>query len=115
MRRRFETDYLRREFERLGAELPHPTEVYLIGGGSMSFRDLKAATKDIDLVVTKPEALNQIRSALKDLAYREVQSPGQEYVSLGAQAILENEDGCRFDIFVQQVVGTLVFSVTEGL
>lgn len=110
MRRRFETDYLRREFERLGAELQHPTEVYLIGGGSMAFRGLKAATKDIDLVVTGPENLNRIRSALKNLAYREVQSPGQEYVSLGARAILENQDGCRFDIFVQQVVGTLVFS-----
>jgi len=113
MRRRFEPDYLRREFERLGAELQQPTEGYLIGGGSMSFRDLKVATKDIDLVVTKPEAMNQIRSALKGLAYREVQSPGQEYFSLGAQAILENDDGCRFDIFVQQVVGTLVFS--EGM
>jgi len=110
MRRRFGTDYLREEFERLGAALEQPTNVYLIGGGSMSFRDLKAATKDIDLVITDRGALSRIQAALGGLDYREVQSPGDEHVSLGAQAVLENEDGCRFDIFVQQVAGTLVFS-----
>lgn len=76
----------------------------------MSFRDLKEVTKDIDHVVTDRDALNPIQVALGSLDYRKVQSPGDEYISLGAQAVLENEDGCRFDIFVQQVAGTLVFS-----
>lgn len=113
MRRRFEADYLREEFERLGSELEELTQVYLIGGGSMAFRDLKAVTKDIDLVVSEPAAMDQIRSGLRNLGYQEVHVPDQEYVSLGAQAILENQDGCRFDIFVEQVVNTLALS--EGM
>lgn len=76
----------------------------------MSFRDLKAATKDIDLVVTDPDALRRIQSALGSLDFRDVQSPGDEYIAMGAQAVFENEDGCRIDVFVQQVAGTLVFS-----
>jgi predicted nucleotidyltransferase len=79
----------------------------------MAFRDLKAATKDIDVVVADGEAFRTLQSALTDLDYAEVKDPNTVYDNLGASAILENEDGCRFDIFNQQVVDKLVFS--EGM
>lgn len=110
MRRRFGTGYLRDEFDRLGAALSEPTEAYLIGGGSMAFRDLKDATKDIDLVVEDRDTLDRIRDALASREYETVRSPGDEYASLGAESILENDDGCRFDLFVRQVGGELIFS-----
>lgn len=42
-----------------------------------------------------------------------VKEPGEEYDDLGAQRILENDDGCRIDIFNQQVIDKLVLS--EGM
>lgn len=110
MRRRFGTTYLREEFERLGAALTAPTDAYLVGGGSMAFRDLKDATKDVDLVIESRASLDRIRSALQSTEYDLVREPTDEYASLGAEAVLENDDGCRFDLFVRQVGGELVFS-----
>nr|WP_267164296.1 hypothetical protein [Halovenus salina] len=40
------------EFQRIAEALTDPLTVYLIGGGAMSLRDLKGATKDIDLLRT---------------------------------------------------------------
>lgn len=113
MRRRFDADYLRDEFDQLGAALSVRTNAYLIGGGSMAFRDLKDATKDVDLVVEGRATLERIRNALANRGYETVQSPGDDYASLGAEAILEN-DGCRFDLFVRQVAGELVLSEAMG-
>lgn len=113
MRRRFGTDYLREEFDRLGAALDGSTDAYQIGGGSMAFRDLEDATKDIDLVVLDREILDRILDALTGIGYDTVRSPSDEYASLGAEAVVENEDGCRFDLFVRQVAGELVF--TDGM
>lgn len=48
MRERFDGEYIRSELVRIGDHLEAPLTVYLIGGGSMAFRDLKEATKDID-------------------------------------------------------------------
>lgn len=110
MRRRFGTDYLRAEFDRLGAELDAETVAYLIGGGSMAFRDLKDATRDIDLVVAERETLDRMRDAVTGIGYEIVRFPSDEYASLGAEAVVENDDGCRFDLFVRQVAGELVFS-----
>ena len=113
MRRRFDSEYIRSELERIGNQLETPLTVYLIGGGSMAFRDLKETTKDIDLVVTHGDALRHLQTVLLKNGYEVVEEPGEEYDDLGAQRILENEDGCRIDVFNQQIVDKLVLS--EGM
>lgn len=113
MRERFDSEYIRSELERIGDQLKAPLTVYLIGGGSMAFRDLKETTKDIDLVVTDGDALQQLQVVLLDCGYEVVEEPGEEYDDLGAQRILENDDGCRIDVFNQQVVDKLILS--EGM
>lgn len=109
----FGTDYIRSEFERIGQQLETPVTVYLIGGGAMAFRDLKNATKDIDLVVESGEALDRLQSTLLELDYAVVHAPAAEYEALGAQRILENDDGCRIDLFNRQVIDKMVLS--EGI
>lgn len=113
MRERFDSEYIRSELERIGDHLETPLTIYLIGGGSMAFRDLKETTKDIDLVVTDGDALRQLQAVLLESGYDVVEEPGEEYDDLGAQRILENDDGCRIDVFNQQVVDKLVLS--EGM
>ncbi len=76
-------------------------------------RDLKGATKDIDLVVTDGDAYGQLWAVLMDLGYSEVKSLDFDYRALGATSCVENADGCRLDIFNQQVANKLV--LTEGM
>jgi len=52
MRPTFGREYIENEFQRGADGLSAPLTVYLIGGGAMALRDLKGATKDIDLVVS---------------------------------------------------------------
>jgi hypothetical protein len=79
----------------------------------MSLRDLKGATKDIDLVVADGDAYGQMWAVLMDIGYAEVQSLDADYRALGATSCVENDDGCRLDIFNQQVANKLV--LTDGM
>jgi hypothetical protein len=110
MRRRFDSKYIESELRRVGRQLEIELTVYLIGGGAMSFRGLKETTKDIDLIVTDGDDLRVLQAVLLDNGYDIVKEPGEEYDDLGAQRILENDDGCRIDIFNQQVIDKLVLS-----
>src|SRR6056297_3348524 len=113
MRARFDSEYIEAELKRIGTQIENPLTVYLIGGGAMAFRDLKNTTKDIDLIVTSGDDLQQLQTVLLANGYEIVKEPGEEYDELGAQRILENDDGCRIDVFNQQVVDKLVLS--EGM
>jgi hypothetical protein len=87
MRPRFGREYIENEFQRIETGLSAPLTVYLIGGGAMSLRDLKAATKDIDLVVPDGDAYGQLWAVLMDLGYAEVQSLDPDYRTLGATSL----------------------------
>ena len=113
MRPRFDRSSIRSELERIGQQLPDPLIVFLIGGGAMAFRDLKTTTNDIDLIVTSGDDLEQLQAVLLELGYETVREPDEGYEALGAQRIVENDDGCRIDVFHQQVIDKLVLS--EGI
>lgn len=110
MREKFGQDYIQEELKRIGKELEEPLQVYLIGGGAMAFQRMKEATKDIDVVVTAGKDLKLLQKVLKRNGYSEVKETEEEYRELGTQVVLENEAGCRFDIFNQQVTDDLIFS-----
>lgn len=110
MRKRFDKSYIRSELEHIGHQLDDPLTVFLLGGGAMAFRNLKTTTKDIDFIVASGDDLGQLQTVLLELGYDFVREPDTDYEALGAQRILENDDGCRIDIFHQQVTDTLVLS-----
>jgi hypothetical protein len=113
MRPTFGREYIEAEFGRIADGLDKPLTVYLIGGGAMSLRDLKAATKDIDLVVPSGDAYGHLWAVLMDLGYAEIDSLDADYRQLGATSCVENTDGCRLDLFNQQVADKLV--LTDGM
>ena len=113
MRQRFDSKYIESELGRVGGHLETDLTVYLIGGGAMAFQDLKETTKDIDLIVADGDNLRVLQAVLLENGYDIVKQPGEEYDDLGAQRILENNDGCRIDIFNKQVIDKLVLS--EGM
>jgi hypothetical protein len=79
MRPTFGREYIENEFQRIADGLSSRLTVYLVGGGAMSLRDLKGATKDIDLVVADGDAYGQLWAVLMDLGYAEVQSLDDNY------------------------------------
>jgi predicted nucleotidyltransferase len=103
---------IRRQFDEMGDALTRETTVYLIGGGAMTLRNLKNATKDVDLVVeTAPES-TRLHDALVSVGYRFPDDLRAEYDDLGAAFILQ-KDRRRFDVFQKQVAGVLMLS--EGM
>ena len=65
------------------------------------------------LFVPDSDAYGQLWAVLMDLGYAEVQSLDPDYRALGATSCVENDDGCRLDIFNQQVANKLV--LTDGM
>jgi len=108
----FDRQYLGNEFEKLNKALKKHVNLYLIGGGSMSFQKYKAATKDIDIVVRSNNELHQIQAALRSIGYI-VPAVRGPYKKMEASAILENHDGVRWDVFVNVICGGLQLS--EGM
>ena len=112
-RRSFDRDYLKQEFDKLNALAKCPLALYLIGGGAMAFYGLKAATKDIDIILTNQEDLNNLQATLGATGYREPNPVviTRAYSQMQTSAILENQDGFRWDLFLSKVCGKLTLSL----
>jgi hypothetical protein len=111
-RRSFDKNYLQQEFDKLNSTAKQPITLYLIGGGAMAFYGLKDATKDIDIILTNPEDLNNLKAALDAMGYKEPNPLviTRPYNDMQTNAILENRDGFRWDLFLSKVCGKLTLS-----
>jgi hypothetical protein len=109
----FDAEYVESELEQIDTRLDEALTVLLLGGGAMELRNRKESTKDIDVVVDSEVAYNRFRAVLSRVGYREIDSLDDEYRQLGARGCVENEDGCRFDVFDRQVAGKL--HLTDGM
>jgi hypothetical protein len=110
----FDKKYLIKELDKLSSKIPIPVNLFMIGGASLISYGLKEATKDIDVVLQNPDELTALINALKKLGYRNPSSIkiSRPYRMMGANEILENKDGFRWDIFDRQVCNALTFSNT---
>jgi hypothetical protein len=106
----FNGDYIKRELAEIDRSLRTRVEVFMIGGGAMSFHGIKDATKDVDIIVKTPEEFKALVDALKKQGYREIFLRTEPYIRMGASGIFENPDGFRWDVFVNVVCRGLVLS-----
>lgn len=111
-RRSFDKNYLNQEFDKLNAKTKQPLTLYLIGGGAMAFYGLKAATKDIDIILTSQSDLTNLQAILEEIGYKEPNPVliSRAYNKMQTNAILENQDGFRWDIFLKTVCNALTLS-----
>lgn len=109
-RRTFNLKYIENELKKIGKHIPKKVEGILIGGANMMYRGLKAATKDVDMVVMNPNDLKLFSEALGNIGYLEVKHLSREYTNLGASVIMRNRDGFQYDIFYKQVCNALVLT-----
>lgn len=78
----------------------------------MAFYGLKVATKDIDIILLNQDDLNSLQLALSAIGYKK---PNlivitRAYSEMQTSAILENQDGFRWDLFLTKVCGKLTLS-----
>ncbi|MEM4252791.1 MAG: DUF6036 family nucleotidyltransferase [Candidatus Nitrosotenuis sp.] len=91
----------------IGAKLKKKMKIHLIGGCAMTFMGAKAATKDIDVVVTSAEEASNLIAAMEDAGFERVNKITKEYEALEATVIMERPDKMRFDVFTRRVCGKL--------
>jgi len=106
----FDRNYISKELKKINSHLEKQITLYILGGGAMSFYDLKAATKDIDVVVKSEKEVQLLITALKKTGYEKIEKIDEIYLQMKTRAIIENQDGFRWDIFVNKVCGGLTFS-----
>jgi hypothetical protein len=111
-RRSFDKDYLQQEFNKLDATTKGSMTLCLIGGGAMAFYGLKAATKDIDIILTSQGDLNNLQTTLNVIGYKEPNPVliTRPYNKMQTNAMLENQDGFRWDLFLSIVCNALTLS-----
>jgi hypothetical protein len=110
----FDKNYLKKEFDKLNAKTKQPLTLFLIGGGAMAFYGLKDATKDIDIILTTKDELNNLKTTLETLGYQEPDPIHitRAYNKMQTGAMLENQDGFRWDLFITKVCNALTLSAT---
>ena len=98
-------------FEEIDNSMNQNARVYIIGGAALLHRGVKAATKDIDLVVATKKEFFEIQNTLNKIQFI-TQIPGKEYTHLNLSQIFQRED-FRIDLFEKEVCGR--FSLSEAM
>ncbi len=95
--------------QKAGSFLKRPVEAFLIGGCAMTFRNLKPATKDADLLLEDELSEKFLFDALREAGLTEL-FPGSYQIEVKAKDILIASNGLQFDLFAENVLGGLSLS-----
>ena len=111
-RKYFAVDVIEETLKALGDRLTEPVNAVLIGGGAMSFKHDKEATKDVDMVVCTRKEFQTIVWAAGEIGFHDRSNRFPEYKNLNA-LILVNEEEFQIDLFQ----GTICrrFTIHDGI
>ncbi len=110
--RQFDTEYINTEFQKLSSALSKEVEFYITGGFVMALLELKAGTKDIDVVTTNKQESHTLTNALRRLDYCPLRAETLKgaYRSMSAEC-WQNADKFQWDIFTQRIADKLTLSL----
>jgi len=106
----FDSTYIEKELKNINKYLNKQINIYIFGGGAMSFYDLKTATKDIDVLLPSEAEASALIKTLYKSGFNKIETKDPIYIKMKTREIIENTDGFRWDIFVNKVCGGLSFS-----
>ena len=106
----FEKNSIEQFLKKLSAHVKSDVKLYLIGGGNMSLKGLKDATKDIDIVLETHKELKEIKNALEKLGYKIDESLFQAQIYKNVVFVFFDKTGSRIDLFVDVVSSQLRLS-----
>lgn len=102
----FNKDELDQLLSNAGSRIEMPIKIFMIGGCALSFKGLKEATKDIDIVVTDRKSFNIFDKAMKENGFQPMSEKESEFY-ITALAVYR-KDNSRIDVFLKQV-GKMLF------
>ncbi len=101
-------DDIIKQLAQLNKTLNHRVGLFVIGGAVLLYHGLKAATKDIDIVVDDEKEFRALESAFKLSGY-EIKIPGLEYKHMDLNQIFVKGD-MRIDLFQKTVCSKFFLS-----
>lgn len=106
----FSREELLRRISVIGNTLPEKIVVYMIGGCAMVLLGWKEVTKDVDWIIDSSKDMRTLINTLRIIGFEEIISPAQEYMKLGAGAIMRDKNGFQCDLFLKKVCNALRLS-----
>lgn len=100
-------------FEDIGNNIDNPMKIFLMGGENMRLKNLKAVTKDCDVIVEKSSDFEILCKALiEHLGYEKIIETeySQEDLRLYPDEILIHPNRSRIDLFTKRVMKDLSLS-----
>ena len=94
---------IERFFEGINDLFSSRVDIYVIGGAALMKRGMKAATKDIDIIVTGREEYLILQKALQEAGFKG-QIPGRGYENMNLSQLF-NKGDFRIDLFEKEVCG----------
>jgi len=94
-------------FKIIGSQLKNKVECIAIGGSAMMFYGAKNATKDVDMVFSKKEDLEDVKNILYKSGFDErnnIKGIFREDETAGKPTMMDGKD-TRFDLFLNEVIG----------
>lgn len=104
----FEKKELEDWLDKISKHLRQPVTIYLIGGCAMSFKNHKATTKDIDIVMPSKADFDVLNDAIRSAGYN-LETDLKDEFYLTALAVYVKGDS-RIDLFLQKVGKMLTFT-----
>jgi hypothetical protein len=98
----FNKEELNEWLVKVGSKTEKPLKIYMIGGCALSFRGLKDATKDIDIIVENQKDFDILDNAIKNAGF-EIKTDLDDEFYLTALAVYVKGDDSRIDVFLKQV------------
>lgn len=98
-------------FKELNSLVYTKIEIYTIGGVALLKRDMREATKDIDIIVSTKKEFLELQNTLIKMGFSG-QLPGKEYSHMNLSQIFHRGD-FRIDLFEREVCSR--FSLSEDM
>ena len=91
-----------------GSKIEKPIKIYMIGGCALSFKGLKAATKDIDIILASNKDFEIFDKSMKENSFESASDKESEFYAT-ALAVYKKDES-RIDVFLKQVGKMLILS-----
>jgi len=91
---------------KIGSKIDKQIKIYLIGGCALSFKGLKLATKDIDLIITNKDDFGIFDNSMRENGFESDFYGKNDFYATALAVYIKGES--RIDVFLKQV-GKMLF------
>ncbi len=102
----FNKEELENLLVKIGSKIKKQIKIYMIGGCALSFKGLKPATKDIDIIVANKEDFQVFDASMRENGFNSNSVKESDFYTTALEVYIKDES--RIDVFLKQV-GKMLF------